>query len=157
MPRENGTFELAPQWLRALKGVIAIADIGGDMTTIRTTCPRCGEVDMGPESILLSVQGDGREGTYKFTCPTCADDVEKRADRKIVALLVSAGVGVAGSEGGELGEYAPEGLFDDEEEEDLIDPRGLLPEGPAFSADDIIDFHFLLADETYIEEFFATH
>ena len=41
---------------------------------------------MGPEAILLSVRDDGREGSYRFTCPGCADDVEKRADRKIVAL-----------------------------------------------------------------------
>ena len=64
------------------------------MTTIRTTCPRCGEVDMGPEAILLSVRENGREGSYRFTCPSCADGVEKRADRKIVALLVSAGVDI---------------------------------------------------------------
>ena len=66
----------------------------GEMTTIRTTCPRCGEVDMGPESILLSVRSNGREGSYRFTCPECEDAVEKRADRKIVALLVSAGVDI---------------------------------------------------------------
>ncbi len=65
-----------------------------EMTTIRTTCPRCGEVDMGPESILLSVRSNGREGSYRFTCPECEDAVEKRADRKIVALLVSAGVDI---------------------------------------------------------------
>src|SRR3990172_2363624 len=66
------------------------------MTTIRTTCPRCGEVDMGPQAILLSVTQGGREGTYRFTCPTCYEAVEKRADRKIVALLVSAGGGGGG-------------------------------------------------------------
>ena len=41
---------------------------------------------MGPESILLSVKQNGREGSYRFTCPNCADAVEKRADRKIVIL-----------------------------------------------------------------------
>src|SRR5262245_51519790 len=91
----------------------------GEMTTIRTTCPRCGEVDMGPESIYLSVRGNGNEGSYRFTCPSCADDVEKRADRKIVALLVSAGVdidedGAASSTG--LATTHPE-LFDELGEE----------------------------------------
>jgi len=62
--------------------------LSGEMTTIRTTCPRCGEVDMGPEAISLAVRSNGREGSYRFTCPNCEDDVEKRADRKIVALLV---------------------------------------------------------------------
>jgi hypothetical protein len=108
---------------------------------------------MGPESILLSVQEGGREGTYRFTCPMCADDVEKRADRKIVALLVSAGVGVAGGDADVDDEYESETLF---EEEDELDPRGPLPEGPGFTADDVIDFHFLLQDDRYIEEFLAT-
>jgi predicted RNA-binding Zn-ribbon protein involved in translation (DUF1610 family) len=122
------------------------------MTTIRTTCPRCGEVDMGPESILLSVQQGGSEGTYRFTCPMCASDVEKRADRKIVALLVSAGVGVAGSES----EPDMEAAFDDGQRMfDYEDPRGELPEGPSFELDDVIDFHYLLEDDRYIEEFLA--
>jgi predicted RNA-binding Zn-ribbon protein involved in translation (DUF1610 family) len=117
------------------------------MTTIRTTCPRCGEVDMGPESILLQVTRGGREGTYRFTCPTCMDAVEKRADRKIVALLVSAGVDVAGR--GTLTETRE--LFDDEPE----DPRGALPRGPALTIDDLIDFHFKLEDDGYIQDFLA--
>src|SRR3989442_14790910 len=80
--------------MKKLKRFDLGADSSDEMTTIRTTCPRCGEVDMGPEAILLSVRQNGREGSYRFTCPNCADDVEKRADRKIVALLVSAGVGL---------------------------------------------------------------
>ncbi len=116
------------------------------MTTIRTTCPRCGEVDMGPEAILLSVRDDGREGSYRFTCPSCADDVEKRADRKIVALLVSAGVDIAHGEHDPLQAAM---LFDDE------DGGRALPSGPAFSIDDVIEFHFLLQDDRYIEDFFA--
>ncbi|HKE54363.1 MAG TPA: hypothetical protein VKC55_06305 [Actinomycetota bacterium] len=120
------------------------------MTTIRTTCPRCGEVDMGPESILLQVVRGGREGTYRFDCPTCMEPVEKRADRKIVALLVSAGVDVAGGRSGGTAE-----LFDFEPET-AEDPRGPLPPGPSFSIDDVIDFHFKLEDDRYIEQFLAT-
>jgi predicted RNA-binding Zn-ribbon protein involved in translation (DUF1610 family) len=115
------------------------------MTTIRTTCPRCGEVDMGPEAILLSVQDNGKEGSYRFTCPSCADDVEKRADRKIVALLVSAGVDI---DRGEQPRH-PE-LFDGDE-----DGQGLVPQGPAFSIDDVIEFHFLLEDDHAIADFLA--
>jgi hypothetical protein len=105
---------------------------------------------MGPESILLQVTRGGREGTYRFTCPTCMDAVEKRADRKIVALLVSAGVDVAGratlTETEELFETAPE---------PAEDPRGSLPAAPAFTIDDVIDFHFRLQDDRYIQEFLA--
>jgi hypothetical protein len=115
------------------------------MTTIRTTCPRCGEVDMGPEAILLSVRQNGREGSYRFTCPQCSDDVEKRADRKIVALLVSAGVDI------DRGESQVDTLFDQEET-----IRREVPSGPAFTIDDVIEFHFLLEDDSYIQDFFAT-
>ena len=115
-----------------------------EMTTIRTTCPRCGEVDMGPEAISLSVRSNGREGSYRFTCPSCADDVEKRADRKIVALLVSAGVDVDAP-----AEASPHPeLFD---EDDV--PTTL---GPAFSIDDVIEFHYLLEDDAYIQQFLAS-
>ena len=110
---------------------------------------------MGPESILLSVKQNGREGSYRFTCPSCADAVEKRADRKIVALLVSAGVdidrgaGGAGSAGPGLLE--PETLFDELQD----DPRGPLPAGPSFTIDDLIEFHFMLEDDQHIQEFLA--
>ena len=82
---------------------------------------------MGPEAIMLSVRQSGREGSYRFTCPSCSDDVEKRADRKIVALLVSAGVDIEQSESDQT-------LFDDEERDD---PRGRIPQGPVFTIDDV--------------------
>jgi len=104
---------------------------------------------MGPEAILLSVRQNGREGSYRFTCPSCEDDVEKRADRKIVALLVSAGVDIDQAEDALVGH--PE-LFDETSD----DPRGELPTGPSFSIDDVIEFHYLLEDERYIEEFLAS-
>jgi hypothetical protein len=81
------------------------------------------------------------------------DDVEKRADRKIVALLVSAGVDVASrGGGGGLGDLdGTEELFDQEP----IDPRPPIPDAPAFTIDDLIDFHFSLLDDGYIQAFLA--
>ena len=106
---------------------------------------------MGPESILLRVMRGGREAPYRFECPTCMEPVEKRADRKIVALLVSAGVDVSGRSSGATAEmFEPETELRD-------DPRGPLPPGPAFSIDDVIDFHFKLEDERYIEQFLTAH
>ena len=104
---------------------------------------------MGPEAISLAVRSNGREGSYRFTCPSCEDDVEKRADRKIVALLVSAGVDISRSDI-ETG-FAPE-LFDEEQEG--LEPRE--PQAPRFTVDDLIEFHYLLEDESYIRDFFAS-
>jgi hypothetical protein len=103
---------------------------------------------MGPESILLSVRRGGSEGTYRFVCPECLGAVEKRADRKIVALLVSAGVDI--DRDGEAGQMHPE-LFD----LDTAVPRGPSPDAPSFTTDDVIEFHYLLEDDAYIREFFA--
>jgi hypothetical protein len=102
---------------------------------------------MGPEAILLSVRENGREGSYRFTCPSCDDSVEKRADRKIVALLVSAGVDIARPSGGF---DAQDALFDQEPEEPSA------PAAPPFSIDDVIEFHFLLKDDRYIQDFLAS-
>ena len=104
---------------------------------------------MGPEAISLAVRSNGREGSYRFTCPTCEDDVEKRADRKIVALLVSAGLDISRSDVDAA--FAPE-LFDEEGEE-VAEPRE--PPAPRLTADDLIEFHYLLEDDTYIRDFFA--
>ena len=103
---------------------------------------------MGPESILLQVVRGGREGTYRFDCPTCMEPVEKRADRKIVALLVSAGVDI--DRDGEAAQMHPE-LFDVE----TAEPKGPGPDAPTFTADDVIEFHYMLEDDAYIREFFA--
>jgi hypothetical protein len=99
---------------------------------------------MGPEAISLSVRSNGREGSYRFRCPSCSDDVEKRADRKIVALLVSAGVDVD----------APQEALPHPE---LFDDDGIAASmGPAFSIDDVIEFHYLLEDDEYVRQFLAS-
>jgi hypothetical protein len=108
------------------------------MTTIRTTCPRCGAVEMGIDAVLLSIRQGVGEGSYRFLCPGCLDTVEKPADEKIVALLLSVGVDVDGLDSEED--------FDDpsELEAEFLEDR---PPGPAFTVDDLISFHFLLQDD----------
>jgi hypothetical protein len=113
------------------------------MTVIRATCPKCGEVDLVPASILLHACRGDDEGTYSFMCPACMDDVEKRADRKVIALLISAGVDL------EDRSRHPSLFGHDRNEPDGIGSR---PTGPAFTLDDLIDFHFLLEDDVYFEE-----
>jgi predicted RNA-binding Zn-ribbon protein involved in translation (DUF1610 family) len=113
------------------------------MTMIRTTCPRCGDVDIGPAAILLHARRGDHEGTYSFTCPACMDDVEKRADRTIVALLISAGVDL------EDRSRHPSHIGRDRTEPGADEPH---PRGPVFTLDDLIDFHFLLEDDLYVEE-----
>lgn len=115
------------------------------MTTIRTTCPACGEVDLRPEAVSLCVEEPGRDGSYRFTCPRCGEVVEKPADRRIVALLLSAGVEFDGARHPQRrgGPGSGRGGGDPDA------PRWpeARPDGPPFTVDDVIDFHLLLRDD----------
>lgn len=57
--------------------------------TIRVNCPDCGQVDIR-DTTMVSISLD--QQTYHFECPDCGSVFSKRADKKIVGLLVSAGV-----------------------------------------------------------------
>jgi hypothetical protein len=102
---------------------------------------------MGPEAILLLVERGGSEGFYRFVCPECTGPVEKRADRKIVALLVSAGVDV--SDQGPASAAVQSRLDQLTEERE---PERSARDAPAFTVDDLIQFHFLLQDEDFCRQ-----
>ena len=107
------------------------------MTSIRTNCPRCGEVEMDASLVLLTLHGDSGEGTYSFVCPVCEEVIEKPADRKIVTLLRSAGVETAEGQGEAV-------------------PEESRPDGPPFTLDDVIDFHFLLTRDDWFLRLMAS-
>lgn len=109
------------------------------MTTIKTKCPTCGEVNMGPAGISLELPTDGDHGIYGFTCPECFAEVSKPASRKTVALLLAAGV-----EPVELDEAQVRML--------PLQDRSPDPGAPVFTLDDLIGFHFLLEDEAAIAD-----
>ena len=92
---------------------------------------------MTPQAILLSIRERSGEGSYRFSCPTCLHTIEKPADRKVAALLLSAGVEV--DDLGHEEEWMPE-----QAQIHLDEPR---PEGPPLTVDDLINFHFLLKDD----------
>jgi hypothetical protein len=86
---------------------------------------------MAPEEILLSLQ-DHLVGSYRFSCPECLVIVEKPADRKVMALLLSVGVG----------------LSDDPDADGPGELEGPThPPGPPFTVEDILEFRALLQDD----------
>ena len=107
------------------------------MTTIRTTCPSCGEVGLTPEDIELRVDdaGESSASYYAFTCPSCVDRVRKPADERVVRLLVSGGVDAR-----PLVRITP----------------SVRTEGPAISHDDLLDFHTLLQTDDWFEHLFGS-
>ena len=62
------------------------------MTTIKASCPMCGDVELKPAQLRLVVCSRSEWSYYAFSCTTCKDEVRKPADEEIVALLISGGV-----------------------------------------------------------------
>jgi hypothetical protein len=101
------------------------------VTTIRATCPTCGEVELTPDDIELRVCTHASASFYQFACPLCSDTVQKPADDRVVQLLISGGVPATVWE------------LPDEAAESLA--------GPAFTNDDLLDFHLLLQEPDWFD------
>ncbi|HUH08845.1 MAG TPA: hypothetical protein VML96_13675 [Egibacteraceae bacterium] len=104
------------------------------MTTIKATCPTCGEVGLTPHDIELRVDRQETDASfYAFKCPTCDGRVRKPADERVIRLLISGGVAV----------------LETEAEPEPPKPRF---EGPAISHDDLLDFHALLQSPGWFDQ-----
>jgi hypothetical protein len=65
---------------------------GGHVTTIRASCPTCGDVELTVKDVTVRVCAADNRGAYSFRCPACRCMVVKDAEQRIVDLLVSSGV-----------------------------------------------------------------
>jgi hypothetical protein len=90
------------------------------MTTIKATCPTCGDVDLTTDDVRLRVCSRSELSFYAFDCPQCTEEIRKPADDNIVTVLIAGGV-VA-----EVWEVAEEAFE--------------VHSGPALSYDDLLDF-----------------
>jgi hypothetical protein len=97
------------------------------VTTIKVTCPECGDIDLQPYDLELSVAPTW--ATYKFHCNECGEPVRKPADPEIVDLLSGAGVPTV---------VIPAEVFE---------PRN----GPVISYDDVLDFALALRDDSTVD------
>lgn len=95
---------------------------GETMITISTYCPTCGEISLTPDDIELR---SGPDAFYIFGCPQCQQRVRNHADDRVIRLLESAGVTCL------AGAFQPS------------------MEGPAFTYDDLLDLHDLLATDDW--------
>lgn len=62
------------------------------MTTIKTTCSRCGDIHLTPGDLALELSPTSDEGTYRFTCPVCALLQRRPANARVVSVLMATGV-----------------------------------------------------------------
>ena len=100
------------------------------MTTIKASCPACGEVELTPADVALMVCSHAPLSYYAFTCPSCASEVRKPADDHVVQLLVSGGV--------------PATVWDVPAE--ALEPRT----GPALTYDDLLDLALHLGSTDFL-------
>jgi hypothetical protein len=100
------------------------------MTSIKATCPTCGDIDLKPREVHVVVAPAAGGATHAFTSPTCGALVNKTADDEVVTLLRGAGVTV----------------------ERMVVPAEALELhcGPRISNDDLIDFGLTLGDSDYL-------
>lgn len=106
------------------------------MTTIKATCPGCGEVALTPTDIELRVDRDEQQASYyAFSCPRCTREVRKPADDRVVRLLLSGGVPAMPLE----------------QPEPLVKPS-IAFDGPALTLDDLLDLHALLETDGWFDE-----
>ena len=98
------------------------------MTTIKVTCPDCGDIDLRPGDLELNVAPTW--ATYSFMCAECGESVCKAADMEIVDLLSSAGV------------------------RSVVIPAEVFEErsGSAIGYDDLLDFGLALQDDDSLHE-----
>ena len=89
-------------------------------TTIKASCPSCGEIELTPTQVALMVCSHAPLSYYAFDCRTCGCKIRKPADDHVVSLLVSGGV--------------PAQVWDLPGE--VLEDK----DGPALTYDDLLDF-----------------
>lgn len=102
------------------------------MTTIRANCPHCGDIQLRAADLTVRITTGMEHGSYTFICPSCERAVAKDASKRIIDLLISTGVDVQVVK-------APAELNE-------------VHSGPAINADDILDFHLLLQNDSWFDQ-----
>jgi len=102
------------------------------MTTIKATCPACGEVALTAEDIVLRIASVDEANSYGFSCPRCSEFIQKPADERIVHLLLTGGVRP-------IPVHVPAEVLE-------------YKEGPPITHDDILAFHECLEGERWFDE-----
>lgn len=62
------------------------------MTTIRTSCPLCGDVELAPSDVSLRLTPEDGTGVYLFSCPHCEQVQHRPANHRVVSILLATGV-----------------------------------------------------------------
>ena len=108
---------------------------GMEVATIRATCPECGDIELSTRQVTVLVCADNNQGSYAFRCPDCLLAVSKPAEDRVVDVLVSSGV--------RLSVWQMPAELEE------------VHEGPPITHDDLLDFHFSLRNEGWLDQLLA--
>lgn len=64
------------------------------MSIVRTFCDKCGDIRIGPESIVLEADMGDADAVCVITCPQCHVTFRKPANDALYAMLTAIGVPV---------------------------------------------------------------
>jgi predicted RNA-binding Zn-ribbon protein involved in translation (DUF1610 family) len=103
------------------------------MPIIRASCPNCGDVDVAPGQMKVMLCSSNGEASYTFRCPICGMIVARRIERRIVDVLIAAGVKIHFWR-------LPEEL------------KEIPQESPPIDYDDLLEFHFEISKPDWIEQ-----
>lgn len=105
-PRSPGSFSGGVQFAvtHGRTGRLYPPPPGDEMTVIKVTCPRCGDLDL----MVWQLLGRRQETAayYEFTCTSCEEDVLRPTDHVTIDRLAAAGVRVVA----DLGPLTPDFL-----------------------------------------------
>lgn len=62
------------------------------MTTIRTTCTACGDIELTQANLRMELSPEWTSGNYIFNCPYCDREERRPASQRVVTILLAAGV-----------------------------------------------------------------
>ncbi len=62
------------------------------MTTIRTTCEQCGDVELRADDLSLELDPNADSGEYLFVCPSCVTLQRRPANARVINVLLATGV-----------------------------------------------------------------
>lgn len=63
------------------------------MTTIKTTCSNCGDIELTAGDVRMCLPTrHSTEGRYEATCNLCNREVRRPANKRVVSILMAVGV-----------------------------------------------------------------
>jgi hypothetical protein len=105
---------------------------GCEVAVVRATCDVCGDIQLTAPDVVVRVCLDDQRASYVYSCPLCRAPVARPLEHRLVELLASSG--------------SPVSLWH------LPDELSELHEGEALTHDDLLDFHQMLLDDSWLEE-----